>query len=246
MARCIRQVRLSWLAVCAVMAYQPGISAAEGSAGTCVPILARLLPGEYHYCLAVRDWQQGRDRRGFEEAEYSAEWGEKRAQFDLGVDHFDGRHGVEADHPLGLAWLTLAAERNDRHYVAILASARAEATAQEQVQATALLAKMHERYSDTYAVDRAERHYRTELWSIRDQVWGVLLTNPVDPWSDRIVVQIDGLGAVQPMIALRSLQSVGTTYFQGWGGHVTVEPLVPVADPPGSPSPARPSTTVQQ
>ncbi|WP_445145059.1 hypothetical protein [Dyella sp. Tek66A03] len=241
MDRFVRHARLNWLVVCAITAYQPAASAAENSSGTCVPILARLLPGEYHYCVAVRDWQHGRDRRGLEEAEYSAEWGEKRAQFELGVDHFNGRRGVKADHPLGLAWLTLASERNDPHYVSILASARAQATPEDQEQAAALVAKMRERYSDAYAVDRAERHYRTELWAIRDQVWSVLLLNPVDPWSDRIAVQIDGLGAVQPMIALRRLQSVGETYFQGWGGHVTVEPLVPVTNPSGSSSSAQPS-----
>ena len=110
MDRLLLHARLNWLVICAVMACQPVAAAAGNSSGTCVPILARLLPGEYHYCVAVRDWQRGRDRSGLEEAEYSAEWGEKRAQFELGVDHFYGRRGVKADHPLGLAWLTLAAE----------------------------------------------------------------------------------------------------------------------------------------
>jgi TPR repeat protein len=58
----------------------------------------------------------------------AARWGEKRAQFALGVDYFNGRRGVTADKVQGLAWLTLAAERKDPYYVSILASARAQST----------------------------------------------------------------------------------------------------------------------
>ena len=143
------------------------------------------------------------------------------------------------DHALGLAWLTLSAERHDPQYVSFLASARSQSTAQEQQQARVLATKMHERYSDAYAVARAERRYRHEMWAIRDQVSDVIRVNslhPIDPWSSGNVVQIDGLGAVQPMLALRNLQVAGNTYFQGWGGHVTVEPLVPVDKFPASPA----------
>lgn len=244
MERLRRHSPLGWLLLCAVAACHPAAAAVAHPTGTCVPILARLLPGEYHYCVAVRDWQHGRNRLGLEEAEYSAEWGEKRAQFELGVDYFDGRRGVAADRPLGLAWLTLAAERNDPQYLSILASAHAQATPAERQQAAVLMAKMGERYGDAHAQTRAERRYRRELWAIRDQVWDVIRINdplhPIDPWSSSTVVQIDGLGVVQPMAALKQLQSAGDSYFQGWRGHVTVGPLVPVKTAAGVSASAQP------
>ncbi|WP_430389959.1 hypothetical protein [Dyella sp. 20L07] len=233
MTRFTPHTLLSWFVVCAIAAYQPEAFAAENHSSTCVPIMARLIPGEYHYCVALHDWQHGRNRSGLEEAEYSAEWGEKRAQYELGVDYFDGRRGTKVDHALGLAWLTLAAERKDPQFLSILASARTQATPEERQRAAMLVAQMQERYGDAHAVDRAERHYRTELWDIRDHIWDVLRSNPVDPWDSKIAIEIDGLGQVQPMLALRTLQHVGDTYFKGWGGHVTVGPLVPINDPPG-------------
>lgn len=92
---------------------------------------------------------------------------------------------------------------------------------------------MQERYGDAYALNRTERHNCTELWGIHDHIWDMLLSNPVDPWDSKITIKIDGPGQVQPMVALRTLQHVGDTYVQSWGGHVTVGPLVPVNDPPG-------------
>lgn len=237
------RIALSGLMAYAMAAHPPTADVSEHSTGTCVEILKRLIPGEYHYCVAVRHWQSGNNRKGFEEAEYSAEWGEKRAQFELGVDYFDGRRGVKTNHALGLAWLTLAGERKDPHYLSILASARAHATPEEQRQAAILLVRMNNRYSDAYAIDRAERYYRNELWAIREQVWSVLMLNPVDPWSNNVAVQIEGLGIVQPMQALKTLQDTGETYFQGWGGNVTIGPLVPVTRPPGRVDVASPSST---
>ena len=201
----------------------------------CAPIMARLLPGEFHYCAAVRDWEGGHDRRGLDEARFAATWGEKRAQFDLGVYYFNGKHGAPADHAQGLAWLTLAAERKDPHYQAVLDAARAQATPEDRAKAQALLPPMIEQYGDVHAVDRAEKRYRQELWAIRDQVWHGLLQSPVDPWSEDVMVQIDGLGVVQPVKALTTLQDVGTAYFKDWGGNVTVLPLIPV-DGPGTAS----------
>lgn len=223
----------------------PSLAAAAGpSSSQCLPILEQLIPGDYHYCVAVHDWEKGLNRNGFFEARYAAAWGDKRAQFDLGVYYFDGRRGVKADHATGLAWLTLAAERKDPHYLSVLASAQARATAEEQRQAADLVAKMQDRYGDTQTKDRAEKRYRTEMWSIRDKVWGVLLSNPVDPWSNNIAVEIDGLGVVQPMYALEALQSAGNTYFQGWGGNVAVGPLVQIVKRPSSVAPAQTNSRV--
>lgn len=217
-----------WLLVIASCMALAIPATALASPPQCVPILERLLPGEFHYCEAVKDWQSHRDKEGVEEATYAALWGEKRAQFDLGVYYFNGAHGVARNAPLGLAWLSLAAERKDAHYVALLASARANATKEEWADAQALLAKMQPQYGDQTAAKRAGKRYQAEMWALRDHIWSVLSTNMMDPWSDRLAMEIDGLGTVQPLIALQALQHEGDTYFQGWAGNVSVGPLVHV------------------
>jgi hypothetical protein len=202
--------------------------AADATSGTCVPILEKLLPGEYHYCVAAHDWQRGNNRGGLSEAKYAAAWGEKRAQFALGVDYFNGRRGLVADKAQGLAWLTLAAERKDPYYLSILASAHAQSTPEEQQQADALVAKMLPDYGDANVAAYAGRRFRAQWWEIRQQVWDITSASHTDPWSINTAVAIEGLGVVQPMLALRKLQDAGETYFDGWGGRVIVGPLIPI------------------
>lgn len=228
----------SLIVACLVVMGIPGT--ARASSTQCVPILERLLPGEYHYCEAVKDWQAHKDREGLAEAKYAALWGEKRAQFDLGVYYFNGSHGIARNAPLGLAWLTLAAERKDPHYVALLTSAKAEASQEDQADAKAILSKMQPLYGDQAAAKRAGKRYQAQMWSLRDHIWNVLSTNIMDPWSDDVAMEIDGLGTVQPLMALQALQHEGDTYFQGWAGDVSVGPLVRVVsqshEPSSSPS----------
>lgn len=234
MVRGRKYTQLRWLFLCTALTCHAAANAADHASEPCVPILEKLLPGEYHYCVAVHDWQKGDNRGGLFEAKYAATWGEKRAQFALGVDYFNGRRGLPVDKAQGLAWLTLAAERKDPYYVSILTSARAQSTPDEQQQANTLVAKMLPDYGDAHVADYAERRFRTQWWVIRDHVWDALRVSHLDPWSNLTGVEIEGLGVVQPMMALRKLQDAGTTYFQGWG-RVSVGPLVPES---GLPAPA--------
>jgi hypothetical protein len=94
-------------------------------------------------------------------------------------------------------------------------------------------------YGDAHVAPYAERRFREQWWAIRDHVRDTLTVTHLDPWSDRTAIDIEGLGTVQPMVALRKLQSVGDTYFQGWGGQVVVGPLIAV------PGPVAPASTVR-
>jgi hypothetical protein len=156
------------------------------------------------------------------------------------VYYFNGSHGIARNAPLGLAWLTLAAERKDAHYVALLASARAQASQEDKADAQAILAKLQPQYGDQTAAKRAGKRYQAEMWSLRDHIWNVLSTNIMDPWSDQVAMEIDGLGTVQPLMALQALQREGDTYFQGWAGDVSVGPLVHVVPQSHEPSSASP------
>jgi hypothetical protein len=233
MVRGRKYAQLRWFFLCMALTCHAAANAADHTSEPCVPILEKLLPGEYHYCVAVHDWQKGDNRGGLFEAKYAATWGEKRAQFALGVDYFNGRRGLAADKVQGLAWLTLAAERKDPYYVSILASARAQSTLEEQQQADALVAKMLPDYGDAHVADYAGRRFRAQWWVIRDHVWDALRVSHMDPWSSHTGVDIEGLGVVQPVMALQKLRDAGQTYFHGWG-QVTVGPLVPVNSKPAS------------
>ncbi|GLQ99421.1 sel1 repeat family protein [Dyella mobilis] len=229
MIRAMRHIPFFLILLAAMWVVYPA-TAATPLSGTCVPVLEKLLPGQFHYCVAVHDWQKGDDAAGFSEAKYAARWGEKRAQFALGVDYFNGRRGIAIDKAQGLAWLTLAAERKDPYYAAILASARSQSTPQEQAQAQALVAKMLPSYGDAQVAQYAERRFQAQWWAIRDHVWDAMQGTGLDPWSKDTAVVIDGLGTVQPILALRKLQDAGDGYFQGWG-HVTVGVTIPANSP---------------
>lgn len=69
-------------------------------------------PGDYYFCSGNQALQRGETRKALEHYETAASWGDKRAMFNMGLIHFRGM-GVPVDQPLGIAWLALAAEREE-------------------------------------------------------------------------------------------------------------------------------------
>lgn len=132
----------------------------------CPTGLERLLPGNYYMCLAAADMADGKPTESAEMLKTAASWGSKRAQLGLGVLYFNGTD-VPANRPLGLAWLTLAAERKGEPYTAIFASAQSKATPAERLQADALLTEMRPVYGDEVALARAKIRFQREMDPIR-------------------------------------------------------------------------------
>lgn len=128
--------------------------------------LERFLPGQYYFCESVRSAQGGDFKRALWQARLAAEWGQKAAQYALGVAYFNGDI-APVDRPLGLTWLRLAAERHDPTYEAVFVSAYQKATPQERSTSTQLWERMRGTYADDVAAKRAYRRFTREMRSLQ-------------------------------------------------------------------------------
>jgi hypothetical protein len=225
----------------------------------CKQGIYRFFPGEFNFCVALRDEQVGRYRDMVQMLELAAGWGQKRAQFTWGVMYFNGLH-VRVDHARGLAWLALAAERQDRGYLGVFSSAYGRSNPVERQRANALLRQMKPRYGDAHAAVRAKVRYdraiadltRYEPYSTTACISGVSAGPDVTDGGDPQVHGISGSGdpkqfdtppqasAPPPCpslaVSLRVLGRISAVYFRGWETRVDVGPVVPVDAPAASAS----------
>lgn len=191
----------------------------------CNDALFRFLPGEYNFCQAGVDMYHGRHRSAVEMLKLSAGWGSKKAQYVLGLTYFRG-DGVPVDHALGLAWLTLAAERRDPTYLGVFASARSQSSYAEQRRAGELLRTMRPVYADAVAAKRAQRRFdrmmddltHHEPFDVNVCIKG--LTAGLIPEE-----QFTDSSCPSPRFATARLHLISDVYFDGWTGHVSVGAL---------------------
>ena len=192
----------------------------------CNDSLYRFLPGEVNFCLAARERQRNNAAGTLEMLKLAAGWGSKKAQYALGLMYFNGEL-VAANRPLGLAWLGLAAERGDRVYGAVFASAYGKATTSERQQAQTRYAALLPVYADAVAARRAQRRFDREMREL----------TRFEPYPSELCmagiaggVAIDQDNAVCPSssVAITRLNRIGDMYFEGWVGHVSVGALQPV------------------
>ena len=74
-------------------------------------------PGEYYFMRGAEAFRAGDYAHAVRMYEAASSWGYKNAQYNLGVMYARGQ-GVDVDLPRAMAWPALAAERNDKQYVA--------------------------------------------------------------------------------------------------------------------------------
>lgn len=116
------------------------------------------LPGKSDYCLGMLDWQNGHYQSGLTLLKLAAGWGNKNAQYTLGLIYYGGRH-VPTDIALGMAWLKLANERhNDDEVGRATRSAFKWASLTQREQAMHLYRSMAAKYGDKVAAKRAWQH----------------------------------------------------------------------------------------
>lgn len=213
----------------------------------CNEAIFRFLPGEFNFCLAGIDLYRGNYTGAVEMLKLAAGWGSKKAQYVLGVVYFRG-DSIPSDHALGLAWLALAAERNDPTYLAVLASAHAKSTLAEQRRAGELLATMRPRYADAVAAKRAQRRFDRMMREltyfepfdvsvcIEGLTGGLVPQKPAD--------QFTSASCPSPTFAAMRLHQISDVYFDGWAGHVSVGEIQTLsvkqhADSVNQPKPSR-------
>jgi len=206
---------LALLAWCATAPTSAQSTADRPRLVSCPPVLEFYLPGDYYFCVGGHRQIDGHSKRALDYFERAAAWGHKNAQYLLGLMHFQG-DGTPVDRPLGLAWLTLAAERDDPSMNAALAFAQRHVSRVERERAERLLATMRLTYADAVTVERAATRYERETRDLRRSL-------AFDPFS---AVYIAGLGSGSASSMLRRMDQRADRFFEGVrSGEVTVGAL---------------------
>ena len=115
-------------------------------------------PGEYYFRLGAAAFQHRDYTHAVRMYEVAASWAYKPAQFNLGVMYARGQ-GVPVDLPRAMAWLALAAERNDREYVDAKELVYAAMTKEQFEQANVLWRDLRKTYGDEAALPRAKARW---------------------------------------------------------------------------------------
>lgn len=256
-------VALGW---CVTAAARPSGATREATPQKkeCIDALFRILPGAFNYCIAWNHWIAGEYRGGLEEMRSAAAWGNKDAQLFLGVAYFNGEH-IPANHPLGLAWLGLAAERRETRSVQLLASAYAKSTPEERKKAQQLVDSMWPTYADAHAAVRAERRYQRELRRLSSSGGSVCLSglsaSPMVTTRDKSqsfvgfdhympgfaqaakptrTIAIGATGCPPVAAVEQKLDAIYAETMRGWRGTASVGPLRVVEAPRQKEKPSLP------
>lgn len=88
----------------------------------------------------------------------AASWAYKPAQYDLGMMYFNG-NGVPVNRPLGAAWMILAAERGNPHYVKLRDEMVTVLTNSQFSETDKRWAELRKTYGDKVALRRAKAQW---------------------------------------------------------------------------------------
>jgi len=115
-------------------------------------------PGEYYFHLGVDAFLRKDYLHAVKMYEVAASWAYKPAQFNLGVIYARGQ-GVPADLPRAMAWMALAAERNDKEYVDGRELVYGLLTEEQFAQANAIWRELKKTCGDEVALARAKARW---------------------------------------------------------------------------------------
>jgi len=115
-------------------------------------------PGEYYFGLGASAFQHKDYAHAVKMYQVAASWAYKPAQFNLGVMYARGQ-GVAADLPRAMAWMALAAERNDQEYVDAKEVVYGTLSKDEFEQANVLWRELRKTYGDDVAMPRAKARW---------------------------------------------------------------------------------------
>lgn len=196
----------------------------------------RSLPGVVANCYANQKWRQGNYQAAIESFKLAAGWASKDAQLSLGLIYYTGRQ-VATNKALGLAWLKLAAERDDQRKQLVARSAAKHASPQQRRHARQLLSHMRDRYGDDVAAERAWTHYahsRRYQEMARMVLPGLECQSLPNPNMIRANVYAQ-IRCQTEQMNRRKMQTYEKTlvdrYFDGWHGVVEVGPLKATSAP---------------
>jgi hypothetical protein len=128
-----------------------------------VSIRESATPGEIYFDLGVKAVKSKDYPHALEMYNVAASWAYKPAEYNLGVIYAKGEGGVPVDLPQAYAWLVLAAERGESHYVEARDRVKSALDDAGIKQAELLLTHMRGTYADEVALVRAKTKWREVL-----------------------------------------------------------------------------------
>jgi hypothetical protein len=115
-------------------------------------------PGEYYFLLAVHAFRKNDFAFAIQMYQVAAAWAYKPAEYNLAIMYARGQ-GVPVDLPRGMAWMALAAERNEKRYVDAREAVYAEMTKEQFDQANVIWRELKKTYGDEVALRRAKARW---------------------------------------------------------------------------------------
>jgi hypothetical protein len=208
-------------------------------------------PGEYYFGLGANAFK----RRDFAFAinmyQVAASWAYKPAEYNLAVMYARGQ-GAPMDLPRAMAWMTLAAERDETQYVEARELINAKLSPAQFAQADVIWNQLKPTYGDETALRRAKNRWA----QVRSSMTGSRVGSLAGPLTvgglsagglqqappaahgtshmDTSAYDLTGGNQMDGTIAYRQLLASNDPYdpkFEwrpGSNGKVTVEPLIPV------------------
>ena len=150
-------------------------------------------PGEYYFLLAVHAYRKNDFAFAVQMYEVAAAWAYKPAEYNLAIMYARGE-GVAADLPRSMAWIALAAERNDTRYVDAREAIYAEMTKEQFEQANVIWRGLKKTYGDEVALRRAKARWAqvkssmtgSRVGSVGNMTVGIPSSSSADPSYPRI------------------------------------------------------------
>lgn len=180
---------------------------------------ARFLPGTYFFHKGCQAWKNGKVDDAIHLWQVAASWGQKSAQYNLGIAYYKGE-GVERNTALGLAWLGLAAERQNPLFQESLDAAWYESTVEDRIAGKQKFAELKPRYGDDVALKRARQRYEEERRNFTGSRAGAM--------GNVKLYSANSPGRQNAKVYLDELQRQADEYFDPGIGSVNVGDLIPL------------------
>jgi hypothetical protein len=182
---------------------------------------ARFFPGTYFFRKGCEAYRRGRAEEALDLWRVAASWGQKSAQYNLGIAYFRGED-VGRDVPLGLAWLGLAAERHHPVFQESLDAAWYQSTVEERIAGKRRFTELKSSYGDEVALRRALRRYEEERRNLTGSHLGAV--------GALTIHSANSPRGQNGALYLDELQREADVYFDPGTGSVNVGDLIPLTD----------------
>jgi len=114
--------------------------------------------GEAYFVRGAAAYRKADYKFAIQMYEVAASWAYKPAEYNLGVMYARGQ-GTDVDLPRAMAWMALAAERNDKHYVEARETVYASLSKEQFEQANEIWRELKKTYGDEVALRRAKARW---------------------------------------------------------------------------------------